>query len=508
MSFVGRFYEKNRRNVKKTHSMLDKAKSVSGNDAVELVASAGAPIKRLKISGKSEQVINLEQFEKHRDYFTNLDNYVFGNVGYTYLIPFPEEWIGKELSFSLAENTKMSDISFELADDIGLLANTERLLDYNGNLTSVTSSAYTYFRFTGILSTSEISDFWENYKVSVVGLLADFSPEFQNANDNGMSVAVHSTNLATAGQIFKDTNGYIEMEYQGRNAIRYQDNGYTYNVIQGGFKENTQYTISGWYCVSNKLDPSSDINYTGYLFTVRYTDGSKDYKYIYNADWTKVTFTTGANKTVASIGNNNSDYRSYVYVDIDTFQINEGTEALPYEPYFRKTVEIPTSVDINDENVILRFAKKQNADYLLLENNKVKYYQFSNEETVSSQLGEQEENNPPLEYDLTRTEIGQALLSLCTPKEVNGKLEVMAELGDIPIELTYYSSKEADMVNITIRYVNGDGENITDPKMHSVRLGSKYLIVAPHIDGYKRVSTEVYGVADSDTVVDLLYHKE
>ena len=131
-------------------------------------------------------------------------------------------------------------------------------------------------------------------------------------------------------------------------------------------------------------------------------------------------------------------------------------------------------------------------------------------------LKEQYENGTPvtivkqrqtsIEHDITKTELGQALLSLATRQGTN-YLEIVGDLEPSAINVTYYSESEQDQVNLTIKYMCEDRE-IKDPRVQEIRKGSKYLIVAPHIDGYTRISSEVYGVADENTTIELIYKEE
>jgi hypothetical protein len=130
-------------------------------------------------------------------------------------------------------------------------------------------------------------------------------------------------------------------------------------------------------------------------------------------------------------------------------------------------------------------------------------------------LKEQYENGTPVtvvnkrqkarEHDITKTELGQALLSLATRQGTN-YLEIVGDHEPSALNVTYYSESEQDQVNLTIKYMCGDRE-IKDPRVQEVRKGSKYLIVAPHIDGYTRISSEVYGVADENVEIELIYKK-
>lgn len=112
----------------------------------------------------------------------------------------------------------------------------------------------------------------------------------------------------------------------------------------------------------------------------------------------------------------------------------------------------------------------------------------------------------PIEYDISNTDLGQALLSLATRQGAN-YLEIVGDLEPSALNVTYYSESEQDQVNLTIKYMC-EGREIKEPRVQEIRKGSKYLIVAPHINGYTRISSEVYGVADENTTIELIYKEE
>lgn len=409
----------------------------------------------------------------------------------------------------------------------------------------------------------------------------------QNANDNGMIVVLHGTNLATAYQIFADRNKYTELEFDGRECICYQCDKATEKVIVGGFKENTQYTLS---CDAYVIDARGSDR--AYLSVIYYTDGTTSAWYTDKRNvWTKSSFTTESGKTVQAIGMKSWAFKTDIYIDVNTFQINEGTQVLPYESYFEpKIIEIPTSVGTLTTE--LTEYDKLTVDRL---NNKVVYtkgshtYEYKGTENItldpwSSGLGygnyyrtsiatafdlpdviacthfkkgrwtqstimitqtnvvcsasnylfffktdgvqtvedfkaflqEQYANGTPvtlvcqrrnpIEHDITNTDLGQALLSIATGQGTN-YLEIVGGLETGALNVTYYSESEEDQVNLTIKYTCGDRE-IKEPWVQEIRKGSKYLIASPHIDGYTRISSEVYGVADESTTIELNYKEE
>ena len=124
---------------------------------------------------------------------------------------------------------------------------------------------------------------------------------------------------------------YSEIEEDGRSCVRFIDSvEIKYQDLI--FKENTRYTIS----MDCKTVSRSNANTTGsLLFVFFYTDGtySNAVSIAKNTDWTHKTATSLANKTISAIGLRSVNYTNWCYVDVDTFQLEEGTSATEYEPY-------------------------------------------------------------------------------------------------------------------------------------------------------------------------------
>jgi hypothetical protein len=141
----------------------------------------------------------------------------------------------------------------------------------------------------------------------------------------------YGKNLATAQQTYKGATRYAESVFEGKNCIRY-NSGATVKNKPINFKENQQYTISFKYQTRIRLDANSSHEC---LIAVFYTDGTKTIKlasYEDSTEWKECVLTTTAGKTVESIGVDVYNYCSDIYIDVDTFQLEDGTSATPYEP--------------------------------------------------------------------------------------------------------------------------------------------------------------------------------
>lgn len=97
-----------------------------------------------------------------------------------------------------------------------------------------------------------------------------------------------------------------------------------YKLFKTNFKENTQYTISGY----TKEDNATH----GGRLKIFYTDNTSEECLVnYQTSYVYRTHTSQANKTINYIGYSfeTGDYYSYY----KNLMINEGTTALPYQPY-------------------------------------------------------------------------------------------------------------------------------------------------------------------------------
>ena len=113
----------------------------------------------------------------------------------------------------------------------------------------------------------------------------------------------------------------------------------------------------------------------------------------------------------------------------------------------------------------------------------------------------------PVEHDITNTDLGKALLVLRLPRGQDGMLCVNSNIEVSKLDVSYYSLEDEDKVLLTVCYVNNEGEEIKGTSSYDVRKGSKYQVIAPHIDGYKCQFNELYGVAEEDTTVVLTYEE-
>lgn len=149
------------------------------------------------------------------------------------------------------------------------------------------------------------------------------------ADDTEITVKSLGKNLLTPQQIYSGADRYLETEHDGRNCIRFTsgaNNIKTFNC----FKPLTQYTFTIVCCAV----PFYDEGLVNRLIEIQYSDGTRTVKNISgNVSWTKITITTDINKTIKTIGIDAVGYMSYVYIDVDKFQLEEGATSTEYEPY-------------------------------------------------------------------------------------------------------------------------------------------------------------------------------
>lgn len=114
----------------------------------------------------------------------------------------------------------------------------------------------------------------------------------------------------------------------------------------------------------------------------------------------------------------------------------------------------------------------------------------------------------PITYDITSTELGRELLNLTLPLGISGKIKIESEIGASGLSLEYYSWAENEKKELTVSYLDSEGNTILAPKKYSVRKGSLYKIMPPHIDGYTPLSEGESGILNESSEVNLIYKEK
>lgn len=176
----------------------------------------------------------------------------------------------------------------------------------------------------------------EGYPAKITDGLAGESPLKLNVYGNSGKNMLKATDFYSALQKVVEKRGnslyYSELEEDGRNCVRFADCwDAKYQILP--FKENTQYTISMDCKTTTRIVNDSTTGST--LFVFFYTDGTRTQVISLKKDtaWTHKTATSAAGKTLSAIGLMSINWRNWCYVDVDTFQLEEGTAATDYEAF-------------------------------------------------------------------------------------------------------------------------------------------------------------------------------
>ena len=171
------------------------------------------------------------------------------------------------------------------------------------------------------------------------------------AFSGNIDVVNSGKNLLKATDVYKGASDYQELVEDGRNCIRFVDNArveYKYP-----FKENTQYTVSFDCKITTRATNNA---LKSMFFRFFYTDGSADNAHIIYVEdnqkdkWISVKLTSTKGKIISAIGISACNFVHYCYIDVNTFQFEEGTEATPYEAVREPTT---TTIDLTGHNSIM-----------------------------------------------------------------------------------------------------------------------------------------------------------
>ncbi len=167
----------------------------------------------------------------------------------------------------------------------------------------------------------------------------DWSITGTNVGDIGtdgkyhLNVVNSGKSLISATDYFSKAADYSSVTEDGRNCAKFQ-NGVSYNYTDFEFKPNTQYTVSFDAKSVLREGESAAVGAASCVFRFVYTDGTYSNLLILNGSkWSIRTLTSTAGKTVDHIRGAALEYRYWIYVDIDTFQLEEGITPTEVEPY-------------------------------------------------------------------------------------------------------------------------------------------------------------------------------
>ncbi|MBO5287406.1 MAG: MucBP domain-containing protein [Clostridia bacterium] len=116
--------------------------------------------------------------------------------------------------------------------------------------------------------------------------------------------------------------------------------------------------------------------------------------------------------------------------------------------------------------------------------------------------------NKSVLIDYSNEEWARALLSLNLPYGSSGIIEITATTPITNLQASYFTLGEGDRVDLTVQYMDTEGNQIKEPSTYSVRKDSAFQIISPHIDGYSAIEKSTRGRATKSTEISLVYRKE
>lgn len=173
--------------------------------------------------------------------------------------------------------------------------------------------------------------------------LGDYTPYISDFST--VNVTRCGKNLTTPQQVYKGASAYSEEIFENKNCVRFSSGG-TIKNSPIAFKPNTQYTVS--FDVKTILRSGQTTSGADNVFCFFYDDGTRSVIYnIYTkTDWAHKELTSTVGKTVVAVGLYSVEYRSYSYVDADSFQLEEGSTTTTYEPYQGQTYTSTTTGEV------------------------------------------------------------------------------------------------------------------------------------------------------------------
>lgn len=450
-------------------------RTATGVDKIEIIDSAGAPLSTLLIKGKTTQPIE-DRGLNMSEYFKNTSNYSSAGVAGCYYIALPSEWVGVNMTYMLLETNKTLGVTVDLADSkSALFSNKTPLLSADGTLSSYTGDEYSYLMVGGIIGDdvtdengdiihvlTELIELWDGYSLSAVAPICfEIDTPILNAGDSGIALT-----LEVDGE--KST---IELPKKISLADK------TVTLLMSEFD-------------SLKVDLKSR--------TVTYEEGS--YQKSYNG--IEGTSVYGSAMT-AGYG----VFFMYSLSVAAESKVGYNTR-FPLEPW---TSPPPRKDNIFSINAKQLYIKTDQNDTGLTNSQMAQRAsafknQIRNLYIAGSPMKILLKRKVALTHDISNSDLGRALLSILVPRGKNGTLSASG-MGVSEISATYYSMSQEneEKATLLIRYLDENGVEISSPKSHTIRLGSKYQIIVPHISGYTRTSEIIEGVAQKDTEVSLIY---
>jgi hypothetical protein len=230
----------------------------------------------------------------------------------------------------------------------------------NITVTSVTTGSYWLLSFPeGMVL--------DNVKIRQPILYKVPAPKILNAK-------LGSKNLTTPQQVYEGAAAYSEELYENKNCVRFSSST-TIKNSPVAFKPNTQYTVS--FDVKTVLRSGQTTAGEDAVFCFFYDDNTLSI--ICNTYtqpvWQHKVLTSIIDKTVVAVGLASREYRSYSYVDIDSFQLEESSTATSYTPYITDFSSVSVTAcgknllknpNVHTYNYSADFKKYNSADEIFL----------------------------------------------------------------------------------------------------------------------------------------------
>lgn len=183
---------------------------------------------------------------------------------------------------------------------------SKKIMILEGDWTNKEISSY----FEGLKSFGEVEKVGDKYKISILS----HGKNLLNIND--FYNKLYSIDNLNIKEVVEENRQCFSLI----NNSSYYKNGYTCN-----FKENTQYTLQGYF----KQKSGNSL-----MLTINYTDGTYQE---FRGEMNMISFkffkvTTQPNKTIKFIGGAYTD-GTKLYIDKETLMIVESTQSSLYEPY-------------------------------------------------------------------------------------------------------------------------------------------------------------------------------
>lgn len=179
-------------------------------------------------------------------------------------------------------------------------------------------------------TTIKINEVLATLQIELGSTATSYTPYISDLTS--VNVTRYGKNLTTPQQVYKGATAYSEEIFENKNCVRFSS-GVTIKNSPIAFKPNTQYTVS--FDVKTVLRSGQTTAIADDVFRFFYSDGtSSGAANIYtDTEWTHKVLTSVAGKTILYVGVTSNEYRSYSYVDINSFQLEESSTVTLCEPY-------------------------------------------------------------------------------------------------------------------------------------------------------------------------------